>query len=88
MVYVDQLRKYGSRYWCHMTADAEEELHRFARALGIERRWYQNKGYKWHYDLDPVRRELAVRRGAQQIHTRAMVRLMQARCRDTAAASR
>ncbi len=89
MIYVDQLCNYNGRHWCHMTADGEDELHRFALALGIQRRWYQNKGYKWHYDLDPIRRQLAVQRGAAEINSRQMVRLMQERrSHEAAPASR
>ena len=79
LVYVDSLRQYPSGHWCHMTADHIEELHQFAAKLGIPRRGFQNKGYKWHYDLDPLRRSRAIQRGAQQITSRDMVRLMQAR---------
>ncbi len=87
MVYVDQLRHYKGRLWCHLTADTERELHRFAGQLGLERRWFQDKGYKWHYDLQPSSREHAVAMGAREITSRDMVRLMQRRKEQRLAAS-
>lgn len=61
-VYVDELREYtadsikpaarrfGNR-WVHLTADSEDELHRFADQLGLKRSWYQVGGrrhYHWY----------------------------------------
>ena len=35
---------------CHMAADTVEELHKFARRLGLRRSWFQS-GSLPHYDL-------------------------------------
>lgn len=72
MVYVDELRDHG---WvlrgkrtqsCHMAADTLEELHAFARLLGLKRAWYQSKSHP-HYDLAPSKRALALRHGAKEL---------------------
>lgn len=70
-VYVDEaiFERWGRR-WCHLTADAPEELHEFARRLGLERSRFQEKpGRPWvdHYDLTEGRRSQAVALGAVEI---------------------
>ncbi|MCX4605440.1 DUF4031 domain-containing protein [Streptomyces anulatus] len=87
-VYVDEVRDWtliararGLRHthWCHLTADTETELHAFAARLGLKRAWYQRKGptdYRWHYDVTPNKRALAVRYGAQEVDRRFVGQLM------------
>lgn len=48
---------------CHLIADTVEELHAFARKLGLRRGWFQPSSWP-HYDLTPARREKAVALGA------------------------
>jgi hypothetical protein len=66
-VYVDDAiwHRHG-RTWCHLLADSEDELHRFARAIGLHRMSYQGppKTSAPHYDLTSYERRLAIRRGA------------------------
>jgi hypothetical protein len=53
--------------WCHLFADASEELHAFAERIGLKRSWVQRPETKWeHYDLTPQKRAQAVKAGAQQ----------------------
>ncbi len=78
MVYVDAVsfyptgaiktaaRKHGNR-WSHLFSDDEEELHLFARGIGLRKEWFQDKGMFHHYDLTPYMRNLAILRGAKQI---------------------
>lgn len=87
-VYVDEVRDWsviaaarGLRHshWCHLTADTEEELHRFALRLGLRRSWFQKKGehdYRWHYDIVPTKRPQAVRMGAVEVDRRFIGQLM------------
>jgi hypothetical protein len=35
----------------HLTADSREELHAFARLVGIPRRWFADRPRLWRYDL-------------------------------------
>jgi len=66
-VYVDDpLFMMAGRRWCHLLADSEDELHRFARMVGIHRQSYQGppKTSAPHYDLTGTERDRAVRLGA------------------------
>lgn len=72
-VYVDEPRyPFGRMIMCHMTADSLEELHAMAQAIGIRRRWFQNKSIP-HYDICKSKRALAVARGAIKETTRESV---------------
>lgn len=66
-LYVDEaIWNWQGRKWCHLLADDIDELHRFARELGLHRSSYQGppKTGKPHYDLTAVERERALRYGA------------------------
>lgn len=66
-VYVDSaIWRHAGRRWCHMLADDEAELHRFAARIGIHRSSYQGppKTSAPHYDLTGFERDRAVRMGA------------------------
>jgi hypothetical protein len=69
-VYVDELQRWptGIRCFksgsCHLTADTLEELHSFAKRLGLKREWFQPHRILDHYDLTPRRREKALMLGA------------------------
>ena len=49
---------------CHLTADTLDELHAFAKRIGLKRGWFQGKSSTPHYDLTPARREKALAGGA------------------------
>lgn len=66
-VYVDTLVDYGWRLGpsCHMVADDLEELHAFARKVGLRRSWLHiSRGGIPHYDLTVRRRAVAIKLGA------------------------
>ena len=69
-VYVDALIEYGGSAtfrWkesCHMYADTLEELHEFAKKVGLKREWFQPSPHLCHYDLNGSKRILALRNGA------------------------
>lgn len=76
-VYVDELRNWptvircfkdGS---CHMWADSLEELHTFARRLGLRRGWFQDHTRLKHYDLTAERRQKALQLGALEASLKA-----------------
>ncbi len=70
MVYVDELRWFGWRRWCHMVTDGPiDELHAFADRIGLKREWFQEKGSTHHYDLMTAMRERAVKAGAVEVST-------------------
>jgi hypothetical protein len=66
-VYVDAaIWPHAGRRWCHLLADDDAELHRFAAMLGIKRSSYQGppKTSAPHYDITGLERDRAVRLGA------------------------
>lgn len=75
-VYVDEPVNYGLgavkeaarvKYWCHMMADTEEELHKMAQKIGMRREWFQGPPHSRypHYDLTRERRARALANGAE-----------------------
>jgi hypothetical protein len=87
MVMVDELRRWPhARHRCfmvgsaHLTADSLEELHGFARRIGLKREWFQNNPLAPHYDLSPKRHAAALAAGAQFVPARQQaIRRMEAR---------
>lgn len=69
-VYVDDLQQWPTKIRCfqagscHLSADTLDELHAFARRLGMRRSWFQPHRRMPHYDLTGARRELALQLGA------------------------
>lgn len=73
-MYVDQLKKYNGKYWCHMMTDGDlKELHQFALSIGLKRSWFQNRIYHPHYDLVPSKRNLAIQKGAKSVDGKTMI---------------
>jgi len=71
MILVDSLfitvRK---RRWCHMVSDTSlEELHAFAKKLGLKREWFQDKKVP-HYDITENKRRQAIALGAREAESR------------------
>jgi hypothetical protein len=77
-IMVDELRHWGPTKLhcfrngsCHLTTDGDpEELHRFARRLGLRREWFQPDALHPHYDLTPDRRRRALEMGAVFVPSR------------------
>ncbi|HEY1360935.1 MAG TPA: DUF4031 domain-containing protein [Xanthobacteraceae bacterium] len=66
-VYVDEaIWHWRGIKWCHLLADDEDELHRFAILLGIKRASFQcpPKVTAPHYDLTGYERLRAIAMGA------------------------
>ena len=78
-VYVDQAiwARHG-RKWCHLVADEIDELHRFARTLGLHRSSYQGppKTASPHYDLTSYERRRAIAYGAAACDRTAVVMIV------------
>lgn len=67
-VYVDSaIWHLAGRRWCHLLADEEAELHRFAWHMGLNRHSYQGppRTATPHYDLTEFERDKALRLGAR-----------------------
>jgi hypothetical protein len=56
-----------------MFSDDLEELHAFARRIGLLRAWFQNVGRIPHYDLNERRRVAAVEAGIIELTRREAV---------------
>ena len=81
MVMVDELQKWPTRIRCfkagscHLTVDGPiEELHAFARRLGLRASWFQEHSSAPHYDLTIGRREAALALGAVFVPGREQAR--------------
>lgn len=52
MVYIGRRKyKYGRMWLSHMAADTINELHTVAALLNLNRKWFQDKDGKPHYDV-------------------------------------
>jgi hypothetical protein len=58
---------------CHLFADSLEELHAFAKTLGLKRGWF-HQAIVPHYDLTPNKRDQAIQAGAKETTTREYMR--------------
>jgi hypothetical protein len=75
-VYVDDMRaRFGRMIMCHMIADSDDELHAMADAIGVARKWHQDKGSGSHYDIALSKRVLAVGKGAVEITLRQCAKM-------------
>lgn len=76
MVYVDDANvlKYG-RGWFHLTADGLDELHAFAAGIRVPVRAFHRGARHPHYDITAHQRLTALRRGAQPVCSRELVRV-------------
>ena len=61
---------------CHLIADSLDELHEFAKQIGMRRSWFQNDSRLPHYDLTENRRRMAVKLGAVELDRRGFVSKM------------
>lgn len=68
-VYVDSAaHPFGRMLMYHMLADTDDELHKMADAIGVNRRWHQKAGtVHSHYDICKSKRAAAVKLGAVEL---------------------
>ena len=73
-VFVDSAEiEWNGKKWCHLVADSLDELHTFARLLGLKRSWFQGEASSPHYDITVVIREKALALGAVQVSSEQLV---------------
>jgi hypothetical protein len=71
----------------HLAADSVQELHAFARRVGIKRCWF-HRGARWaHYDITAKERDRALAAGADALTSRELVRRARALRTVTGSAS-
>ncbi len=61
------------RRWCHLVADSLDELHWFAKSLGLKRTWFQAHASLPHYDVTVEVRFVALSRGAVAADRRTLI---------------
>jgi len=73
-VYVDHaaIERRG-KVWSHLTADGLDELHGFARRIGLRRCWFDGATRHPHYDVTDAQRAAALREGAIAVDRRALL---------------
>lgn len=78
MVYIGA-RKYPYRrmIMSHMAADTLEELHEMADRIGVNRKHFQDKPGKPHYDICQKMKQKAIEFGAKEVNDRELIRLYQ-----------
>lgn len=90
-VYVDEPVDWGSvatarglpsTVWAHLTADTRDELHSFARRLGLRRSWFQDDPLHWHYDVTAGKRWQAIRLGAVEVDIHGMAEVLNRRASE------
>lgn len=76
MVYVG-IREYKFRgmIMSHMAADSLEELHAMAKNIGVDRRHFQDKPGKPHYDICKQNKTKAIKLGAVEVDDRKLIEL-------------
>lgn len=84
MIGVDDLFQAKGRWWCHLVCDdfsaqGLEELHDFAREIGVSpRAFHDPTGHpRPHYDLTPEYREKALSMGAMALTRRELVNYLE-----------
>jgi hypothetical protein len=68
--------KYGRWVLSHMVADTLEELHKAAQWAGLDKKWFQDKPKRPHYDICQIRKELAIRHGAILVNDRVLITIL------------
>lgn len=73
-VYVDNVKiKWKGRQWCHLVADSLDELHFFAKKMGLKRAWFQETASYPHYDVTIEVRAQALLYGAKSADRRIII---------------
>lgn len=66
----DAVWPWRDRMWCHLISDTSlEELHDFARRIGVPERGFGGD----HYDIPAEIRKVAIREGARPVTSREVV---------------
>lgn len=78
MIYVGTREyKYGRMIMSHMVSDSIDELHLMAKNIGVNKRHFQDKKGKPHYDICKQNKIKAINLGAIEINDREMIRILE-----------
>ena len=85
MVYVGKREyKHGRMIMSHMAADSIDELHEMAKKVRVDKRHFQNKVGKPHYDICKQNKIKAIEFGAIEVDDRKIIELYQTLRRSAA----
>lgn len=74
MIYIDNaLISFNNQLWCHMMADNLEELHSFARYLGVSKNWFHKDARYPHYDITIQTKQNALCLGALSVDRKKII---------------
>jgi len=61
--------------WCHLVGDTIPNLHEFAKQIGVNKCWFENKRGKYqpHYDIREVDMDKAIKHGAELVSSKKIV---------------
>jgi hypothetical protein len=77
MVFVGERKyKYRNMYMSHMIADSLEELHNMGNLLNIDKKHFQNKKHKPHYDICQSKKQKAIKNGVLLINDREIIKIL------------
>lgn len=65
---------YGRMLMSHMASADIESLHKMADAIGVNRKWFQNKKNHPHYDVSKGMKQKAVELGAVEVSDKEIIR--------------
>lgn len=65
-----------SNGWSHLAATTIEELHEFAKSIGLKREWFQDKPGHPHYDLKGTMIDRAKQRGATEVQRKELLKFL------------
>lgn len=85
MVYVDRMRaRMGRMVMCHMIADSTDELLTMADAIGVQRKWLQDRGtHREHFDVCVNKKNKALKLGARELSMKELAQKIIARLAPT-----
>lgn len=73
-IYVDRAKvPFKGKQWCHLMADSLEELHAFAKVVGIDSRLFHRSASYPHYDITLEMRILVIAYGAIDADRRTII---------------
>lgn len=77
MIYVDapiwKKSPNGRKSYAHMVADSLEELHEFAKRIGVKPHFFHRSKTAPHYDITSEQHGVAVAHGAKEVDSREVL---------------
>lgn len=74
-VYVGSMEyRYGRMIMSHMGSSDLDALHRMADAIGVKRKWFQDKKHHPHYDISKQMKKKAIELGAIEVSDKELIR--------------